>query len=155
MTARLQSWIQADPHFQRSDALSLQRVILSHPVLRRYYLGERVDLQIRGCRSVPYSPLEDMRSGKQMTLTILILRVVHMWSSSWGEIMPSSAESFLCSPLDLGLMVFRDRHLPSRLAPILLGLRAPRLGLRGGGLRPIPFLPLRLRARLRLGLVAR
>ncbi|KDP26006.1 hypothetical protein JCGZ_22932 [Jatropha curcas] len=37
--------------------------------LRRYYLGERVDIQIRGCRSVPYSPPEDMRAGKQMTLT--------------------------------------------------------------------------------------
>ncbi|KDP37734.1 hypothetical protein JCGZ_05224 [Jatropha curcas] len=69
MTARLQSWIQADPHFQRSDAMSRQRVVLSHPVLRRYYLGERVDFQIRGCRSVPHSPPEDMRAGKQMTLT--------------------------------------------------------------------------------------
>ncbi|KDP30325.1 hypothetical protein JCGZ_18162 [Jatropha curcas] len=64
-----QSWIQADPDFQRSDALSRRRVVLSHPVLRRYYLVERVDIQIRGCRSVPYSPPEDMRAGKQMTLT--------------------------------------------------------------------------------------
>ncbi|KDP20363.1 hypothetical protein JCGZ_06440 [Jatropha curcas] len=63
------SLIQADPHFQRSDALSRRRVVLSLPVLRRYFLGERVDLQIRGCRSVPYSPSEDMRAGKQMTLT--------------------------------------------------------------------------------------
>ncbi|KDP20301.1 hypothetical protein JCGZ_07985 [Jatropha curcas] len=47
MTARLQSWIQADPDFQRSDALSRRRVVMSHPVLRRYYLGERVDIQIR------------------------------------------------------------------------------------------------------------
>ncbi|KDP45966.1 hypothetical protein JCGZ_11869 [Jatropha curcas] len=69
MNARLQSWIQADPDFQRSDALSRRRVVLSHPVLRRYYLGERVDIQIRGCRSVPYSPPEDMRAGKQLTLT--------------------------------------------------------------------------------------
>ncbi|KDP31641.1 hypothetical protein JCGZ_15365 [Jatropha curcas] len=69
MTACLQSWIQADPHFQRSDGLSRRRVVLSHPVLRRYYLGERVDLQIRGCCSVPYPPPEDMRAGKQMTLT--------------------------------------------------------------------------------------
>ncbi|KDP20307.1 hypothetical protein JCGZ_07836 [Jatropha curcas] len=61
--------IQAHPHFQRSDALSRRRVVLSHPILRRYYLGERVDLQIRGCRSVPYPPPEDMRVGKQMTLT--------------------------------------------------------------------------------------
>ncbi|KDP37557.1 hypothetical protein JCGZ_05996 [Jatropha curcas] len=58
LTARLQSWIQADPDFQRSDALSRQRVVLSHPILRRYYLGEKVDIQIRGCRSVPYSPPE-------------------------------------------------------------------------------------------------
>ncbi|KDP37638.1 hypothetical protein JCGZ_07838 [Jatropha curcas] len=64
MTARLQSWIQADPHFQRSDALSRRRVVLSHAVLRRYYLGERVDHQIRGCRCVPYSPPEDMRASK-------------------------------------------------------------------------------------------
>ena len=69
MAARLQSWIQVDPQFQRSDALSRQRVVLSHPVLRRYYLGERVDLHIRGCRSVLYSPPEDMRAGKQMILT--------------------------------------------------------------------------------------
>ncbi|KDP23095.1 hypothetical protein JCGZ_01152 [Jatropha curcas] len=69
MATRLQSWIQADPHFQRSDALSRRRVVLSHPILRRYYLGERVDLQIRGCRSIPYSPPEDMRAGKHMTLT--------------------------------------------------------------------------------------
>ncbi|KDP38785.1 hypothetical protein JCGZ_05121 [Jatropha curcas] len=69
MTTRLQGWIQADPDFQRSDALSQRRVVLSHPILRRYYLGERVDIQIRGCRSVPYPPLEDMRVGKQMTLT--------------------------------------------------------------------------------------
>ncbi|KDP36286.1 hypothetical protein JCGZ_09793 [Jatropha curcas] len=48
MAARLQSWIQVDPRFQRSDALSRRRVVLSHPVLRQYYLGERVDLQIRG-----------------------------------------------------------------------------------------------------------
>ncbi|KDP30463.1 hypothetical protein JCGZ_17498 [Jatropha curcas] len=68
MTARLQSWIQADPHFQRSDALSRRRVVLSHPLLRRYYLGERVDLQIRGCRSIPYPPPEDMQAGKQMIL---------------------------------------------------------------------------------------
>ncbi|KDP33108.1 hypothetical protein JCGZ_13552 [Jatropha curcas] len=68
MTARLQSWIQADPHFQRSNVVSRRRVVLSHPVLRRYYLGERVDFQIRGCRSVPYSPPEDMRAEKQMTL---------------------------------------------------------------------------------------
>ncbi|KDP36597.1 hypothetical protein JCGZ_08364 [Jatropha curcas] len=54
---------------QRSDALSRRRVVLSHPVLRRYYLGERVDLQIRGCRSVPYSPPEDKRAGRKMTLT--------------------------------------------------------------------------------------
>ncbi|KDP22951.1 hypothetical protein JCGZ_01759 [Jatropha curcas] len=60
MTARLQSWIQADPHFQRSDALSRRRVILSQPVLRRYFLGERVDLHIRGCRSVPHSPPENL-----------------------------------------------------------------------------------------------
>ncbi|KDP37640.1 hypothetical protein JCGZ_07840 [Jatropha curcas] len=60
MTARLQSWIQADPDFQRSDALSRWRVVLSHPILRRYYLGERVDIQIRGCRTVPYSPPEEM-----------------------------------------------------------------------------------------------
>ncbi|KDP24822.1 hypothetical protein JCGZ_25306 [Jatropha curcas] len=39
MTARLQSWIQVDPHFQRSNALSRRRVVLSNPVLRRYYLG--------------------------------------------------------------------------------------------------------------------
>ncbi|KDP25949.1 hypothetical protein JCGZ_23003 [Jatropha curcas] len=65
MTARLQSWIQADPDFQRSDALSRRRVVLSHPVLRQYYLGERVDLQIRGCRSVPYSPPEDIISLMQ------------------------------------------------------------------------------------------
>ncbi|KDP35072.1 hypothetical protein JCGZ_11024 [Jatropha curcas] len=32
-------------------------------------LEQRVDLQIRGCRSVPYSPPEDMRAGKQMRLT--------------------------------------------------------------------------------------
>ncbi|KDP24814.1 hypothetical protein JCGZ_25416 [Jatropha curcas] len=57
MTARLQGWIQADPDFQRSDALSQRRVVLSHPILQRYYLGERVDIQIRGCRSVPYPPL--------------------------------------------------------------------------------------------------
>ncbi|KDP31669.1 hypothetical protein JCGZ_15361 [Jatropha curcas] len=69
MTARLQSWIQADPDFQRSDTLSQRRVVLSHPILWRYYLGERVDIQIRGCRSVPYSPPEDMRAGKQMMLT--------------------------------------------------------------------------------------
>ncbi|KDP36063.1 hypothetical protein JCGZ_10315 [Jatropha curcas] len=69
MAARLQSWIQVDSRFQRSDALSRRRVVLSHPVLRRYYLGERVDLHVRGCRSVPYSPPEDMRAGKQMTLT--------------------------------------------------------------------------------------
>ncbi|KDP24739.1 hypothetical protein JCGZ_25488 [Jatropha curcas] len=69
MAARLQSWIQVDSRFQRSDALSRRRVVLSHPVLRRYYLGERVDLQIRGCRSVPYSPPEDMRAGKHMILT--------------------------------------------------------------------------------------
>ncbi|KDP25991.1 hypothetical protein JCGZ_22970 [Jatropha curcas] len=68
MSARLQRWIQADPHFQRSDAMSRRRVVLSHPILRQYYLGERVDFQIRGCRSVPYSP-PDMRAGKQMTLT--------------------------------------------------------------------------------------
>ncbi|KDP30576.1 hypothetical protein JCGZ_16950 [Jatropha curcas] len=61
--------IQADPALQRSDTLSRRRVILSHPTLRRYYLGERVDIQIRGCRTVPYSPLEDMRAGRQMTLT--------------------------------------------------------------------------------------
>ncbi|KDP24424.1 hypothetical protein JCGZ_26572 [Jatropha curcas] len=65
LTARLQSWIQADPDFQRLDALSRRRVVLSHPVLRRYYLGERVDIQIRGCRSVPYSPPEDMISLMQ------------------------------------------------------------------------------------------
>ncbi|KDP42357.1 hypothetical protein JCGZ_02872 [Jatropha curcas] len=69
MAARLQSWIQADPDFQRSDVLSQRRVVLSHPILRRYYLGERVDFQIRGCRSVPYAPPEDMRAGKQMILT--------------------------------------------------------------------------------------
>ncbi|KDP31477.1 hypothetical protein JCGZ_15428 [Jatropha curcas] len=69
MNARLQSWIQADLDFQQSDALSRRRVVLSHPVLRRYYLGERVDTQIRGCRFVPYSPPEDMQAGKQMTLT--------------------------------------------------------------------------------------
>ncbi|KDP22958.1 hypothetical protein JCGZ_01783 [Jatropha curcas] len=69
LTARLQSWIQADPDFQQSDALSRRRVVLSHPVLQRYYLGKRVDIQIRGCRSVPYSPPKDMRAGKQMTLT--------------------------------------------------------------------------------------
>ncbi|KDP34753.1 hypothetical protein JCGZ_11274 [Jatropha curcas] len=57
MTARLQSWLQADPHFQLSDAMSRRRVLLLH-------LGERVDFQIRGCRSVPYSPPEDMRAGK-------------------------------------------------------------------------------------------
>ncbi|KDP24944.1 hypothetical protein JCGZ_24437 [Jatropha curcas] len=51
---------QADPDFQRSDALSQRRVVLSHPILRRYYLGERVDIQIRGCHSIPYSPPEDM-----------------------------------------------------------------------------------------------
>ncbi|KDP20425.1 hypothetical protein JCGZ_06032 [Jatropha curcas] len=62
-------YARADPHFQRSDALSRRRVVLSHPVLRRYYLGKRVDLQIRGCRSVPYPPPEDMRAGKQMMLT--------------------------------------------------------------------------------------
>ncbi|KDP23842.1 hypothetical protein JCGZ_00074 [Jatropha curcas] len=44
LAARLQSWIQVDSRFQRSDALSQRRVVLSHPVLRRYYLGERVDL---------------------------------------------------------------------------------------------------------------
>ncbi|KDP29271.1 hypothetical protein JCGZ_19436 [Jatropha curcas] len=60
---------QVDSRFQRSDALSRRRAVLSHPVLRRYYLGERVDLQVRGYRSVPYSPPEDMRAGKQMTLT--------------------------------------------------------------------------------------
>ncbi|KDP31539.1 hypothetical protein JCGZ_15366 [Jatropha curcas] len=32
-------------------------------------LEQRVDLQIRGCRSVPYPPPEAMRAGKQMTLT--------------------------------------------------------------------------------------
>ncbi|KDP31733.1 hypothetical protein JCGZ_14890 [Jatropha curcas] len=69
MAIRLQSWIQVDPHFQRSDDLSRRRVILSHPVLRRYYLGERVDFQIRGCRSIPYPPPGDMRAGRQMTLT--------------------------------------------------------------------------------------
>ena len=69
MNARLQSLIEADPHFRRSEALSRRRVILSHPVLRRYYLAERVDFQIRGCRSVPHPPPEDMRAGKQMILT--------------------------------------------------------------------------------------
>ncbi|KDP22925.1 hypothetical protein JCGZ_01922 [Jatropha curcas] len=69
MTARLQSWIQADSGFQRSDTLTQRRVVLSHPFLRRYYLGERVDIQIRGCRSVPYPPPTDMRAGKQMVLT--------------------------------------------------------------------------------------
>ncbi|KDP24973.1 hypothetical protein JCGZ_24272 [Jatropha curcas] len=34
LIARLQSWIQADPDFQRSDALSRRRVVLSHPILR-------------------------------------------------------------------------------------------------------------------------
>ncbi|KDP20503.1 hypothetical protein JCGZ_05366 [Jatropha curcas] len=70
MDARLQSWIQTDLDFQRSEALSRRRVVLSHPVLRRYYLCERVDLQVRGYRSVPYSPPGDMRAGKQMTLTV-------------------------------------------------------------------------------------
>ncbi|KDP36657.1 hypothetical protein JCGZ_07875 [Jatropha curcas] len=69
MMTRLQSWIQIDPQFQRSDALSQRRVVLSHPILRRYYLGERVNVQIRGCRSIPYSPPEDMRAGKHMMLT--------------------------------------------------------------------------------------
>ncbi|KDP22034.1 hypothetical protein JCGZ_02884 [Jatropha curcas] len=69
MMTRLQSWIQIDPQFQRSDDLSQRRVVLSHPVLRRYYLGERVNVQIRGCRSIPYSPPEDMRAGKHMMLT--------------------------------------------------------------------------------------
>ncbi|KDP25747.1 hypothetical protein JCGZ_24003 [Jatropha curcas] len=69
MTARLQGWIQVDPDFQRSEALSQRRVVLSHPILRRYYLGERVDMQIRGCRSIPCSPPKDMRAGKQMMLT--------------------------------------------------------------------------------------
>ncbi|KDP37848.1 hypothetical protein JCGZ_06355 [Jatropha curcas] len=69
MPARLQSWIQADPDFQRSDALSQRRVVLSHPIIRRYYLGERVDVQLRGCRSVPYPPPEDMQAAKQMKLT--------------------------------------------------------------------------------------
>ncbi|KDP20309.1 hypothetical protein JCGZ_07828 [Jatropha curcas] len=68
MATHLQSWIQVDPHFQRSDALSRQRVVLSHPILRRYYLGERVEFQIRGCRSIPFPPPEDMRAGKHMTL---------------------------------------------------------------------------------------
>ncbi|KDP33045.1 hypothetical protein JCGZ_13631 [Jatropha curcas] len=40
MTARLQSWIQADPDFQRSDALSRRRVVLSHPILRPPALQE-------------------------------------------------------------------------------------------------------------------
>ncbi|KDP23789.1 hypothetical protein JCGZ_00121 [Jatropha curcas] len=61
--------MQIDPQFQRSDALSQRRVVLSHPILRQYYLGERVNVQIRGCRSIPYSPPEDMRVGKQMMLT--------------------------------------------------------------------------------------
>ncbi|KDP29003.1 hypothetical protein JCGZ_19533 [Jatropha curcas] len=64
MNVRLQGWIEADPHFRRSEALSRRRFILSHPVLQRYYLGERVDFQIRGCRSVPFPPPEDMRAGK-------------------------------------------------------------------------------------------
>ncbi|KDP30287.1 hypothetical protein JCGZ_17157 [Jatropha curcas] len=41
MNARLQNLIEADPHFRRSEALSRRRIVLSHPVLRRYYLGER------------------------------------------------------------------------------------------------------------------
>ncbi|KDP33271.1 hypothetical protein JCGZ_13522 [Jatropha curcas] len=69
MNARLQSLIEADPYFRRSEALSRRRVVLSHPVLRRYYLGEKVDFQIRGCRSIPHPPPEDMRAGKQMILT--------------------------------------------------------------------------------------
>ncbi|KDP35824.1 hypothetical protein JCGZ_10633 [Jatropha curcas] len=55
-------------------------------------------------------------------------------------------------PLDLDLIVFRDRHLPSRLAPILLELRVPQLGLQGGGFWPLLLLPLRLRVRLGPGL---
>ncbi|KDP42362.1 hypothetical protein JCGZ_01938 [Jatropha curcas] len=69
MATHLQSWIQVNPRFQRSDALSRRRVVLSHPVLRRYYLGERVDFQIRGYRSIPCPPPKDMRAGKHMTLT--------------------------------------------------------------------------------------
>ncbi|KDP26283.1 hypothetical protein JCGZ_22307 [Jatropha curcas] len=70
--------------------MSRRRVVLSHPVLRRYYLGERVDFQIRGCRSVPHSPPEDMRAGKP---PMLILAMCHMWSSSWREIMPSPSRA--------------------------------------------------------------
>ncbi|KDP26288.1 hypothetical protein JCGZ_22325 [Jatropha curcas] len=94
MTAHLQSWIQADPHFQRSDALSRRRVVLSHPILRQYYLGERVDLQIRGCRPVPYSPPEYMRAGKQMMLTDAHTGGVPHMEFILGEITPSSAKSF-------------------------------------------------------------
>ncbi|XP_037497627.1 uncharacterized protein LOC119371479 [Jatropha curcas] len=69
MGIRLQHWIEADPHFRRSEALSRRRFVLSHPILRRYYLGERVDFQVRGCGSVPLPPPKDMRAGKQMVLT--------------------------------------------------------------------------------------
>ncbi|KDP21879.1 hypothetical protein JCGZ_03523 [Jatropha curcas] len=65
----LRTFFDTCPLEQRSDALSRRRVVLSHPILRRYYLGERVDLQIRGCRTVPYSPPEDIRAGRQMVLT--------------------------------------------------------------------------------------
>ncbi|KDP34430.1 hypothetical protein JCGZ_12790 [Jatropha curcas] len=151
LASRLQSWIQADPDFQRSDALSRRRVVLSHPVLRRYYLGKRVDIQIRGCRSVPYSPPKDMRAGKQKTLT-----AAHTEGIPHVEfILGGDYDEFCRRPSNLGLIVFRGRLLPSRLAPVLLGLRVPRLGLQGGGLRPNSPLPLRLRVRLGPGLAAR
>ncbi|KDP44626.1 hypothetical protein JCGZ_22045 [Jatropha curcas] len=155
MTARLQSWIQADPHFQRSDALSRRRVVLSHPVLRRYYLGERVDLQIRRCRSVPYPPLEDMQAGKQMTLTDAHTEGVPHVEFILGGDSDELCRVFLMQPIGSRLDSIQRSAPSTPLTPNLLGLRVPRLGLQGGGLRPILLLPLRLRVHLGLGLAAR
>ncbi|KDP25927.1 hypothetical protein JCGZ_23049 [Jatropha curcas] len=116
MATHLQSWIQVDPHFQWSDDWSQRRVVLSHPVLRRYYLGERVDFQIRGCRSIPYSPPEDMRAGKHMTLTY-----AHTEGVPYGEFILEGGYAefcklFLMQPIGSRLDSFQRSapfHLPA------------------------------------------
>ncbi|KDP30465.1 hypothetical protein JCGZ_17500 [Jatropha curcas] len=74
MNARLQSWIEADPHFQRSEALSRRWVVLSHPVLRRYYLGEReVSLENVDRLDLPPEDINEVPNGLVSQMMELLL----------------------------------------------------------------------------------
>ena len=99
----IQERIQQDRRYERSVERAHSRFLLPHPVHRRYYLGERVAIQLVQRQFVPLDPPADMLDGDSMEISEMsyistpFMQLIDsslMYSDFRGRLMPPIGSRF-------------------------------------------------------------